>query len=110
MMMITTISQTVEPVGRPPTQTTSYQEEKQASTGTHGVTPITTDTKLASGVIFIYLSSSARPGQGRTKFYFSTYLEFLELIWRLNIVFTAYMVRVRTKKNSLSSFQTSISS
>ena len=35
MMMITTISQTVEPVGRPPTQTTSYQEETQGGTRTH---------------------------------------------------------------------------
>ena len=69
MMMITTISQTVEPVGRPPTQTTSYQEEKQASTGTHGVTPIATDTKLASVVIFIYLSSSARPREGNILFF-----------------------------------------
>ena len=37
MMMITTISQTVEPVGGPPTQTTGYQEEKQADTPAHRV-------------------------------------------------------------------------
>ena len=37
MMMITTISQTVEPVGGPPTQTTGYQEEKQAATPPHRV-------------------------------------------------------------------------
>ena len=37
MMMITSIGQTVEPVGGPPTQTTSYQEETQAGTRAHPV-------------------------------------------------------------------------
>ena len=45
--MITTVSETVEPVGGPPTETTSYQQEQQADTrGTHRVQPaVTTDTK-----------------------------------------------------------------
>ena len=38
VMMITTVSQTVEPVGRPPTQNTGYQEEKQADTRAHRYT------------------------------------------------------------------------
>ena len=35
VMMITSISQTVEPVSGPPTQTTTYQEETQAGTRAH---------------------------------------------------------------------------
>ena len=45
VVMITTVSQTVEPVGGPPTETTSYQQEQQADTrGAHRVQPaVTTD-------------------------------------------------------------------
>ena len=37
VMMITTISETVEPVGGPTTETTGYQQEKQAGTRAHRV-------------------------------------------------------------------------
>ena len=72
VMMITTVSQTVEPVGWPPTQRTGYQEEKQTGTRAHRNTNNNWH-QTGIGVIFISLCSSAREGREDNILFFNIF-------------------------------------